>query len=227
MKSMLPFIFALGTALCWGLYGGVLANARQADGQASPFKPYVGIGVAYLVIAIGGGLVLLYLFGRDYKGNFNFFDGVSFWGFMAGSLGALGALSLTAAMFAGGAKMPQAVMPVVFGGAVTVAALYAIGMPLVKAIVSPNEVTSLHQTPIEGDSDSHEIPKFREPLRLRILSVLMLTIMERPLLWIGIIGMGISAVMIASATPHGHPKKPGAAGKTPASHVDTDASDSH
>lgn len=203
MKSMLPFIFALGTALCWGLYGGVLANARQADGQASPFKPYVGIGVAYLVIAIGGGLVLLYLFGRDYKGNFNFFDGVSFWGFMAGSLGALGALSLTAAMFAGGAKMPHAVMPVVFGGAVTVAALFAVGAPMISKMMKPAEPAT------EQVAEAHA----PEPMRL--------------FLWVGIAGMGISAILIAANTPHGHPKKPGAAGKTPAPHVETDASDSH
>jgi hypothetical protein len=45
------------------------------------------------------------------------------WGFSAGSLGAFGALALTFAMFTGGTAMPHIVMPIVFGGAVTVAAV--------------------------------------------------------------------------------------------------------
>ena len=39
-----PVLFALLTALCWGLYGPVLGQARSA--LASPFKPYLAIGVA-------------------------------------------------------------------------------------------------------------------------------------------------------------------------------------
>ena len=38
------------------------------------------------------------------------------WGLAAGTLGALGAFNLTLAMFSGGARIPHAVMPVVFGG---------------------------------------------------------------------------------------------------------------
>ena len=44
------------------------------------------------------------------------------WGFVAGSMGAFGALTLTLAMFTGGTAMPQIVMPIVFGSAVTVSA---------------------------------------------------------------------------------------------------------
>lgn len=122
MKSLLPFVFALGTALCWGLYGPTLGKARLADADLSPFKPYVGIGVAYLVIAICGGIV-----GMLIKGDsFEFTGGGGLWGIAAGTLGALGALSLTLCMFNGGARIPHAVMPVVFGGAVTVTALFTI-----------------------------------------------------------------------------------------------------
>lgn len=159
MKSALPFIFALGTALCWGLYGPTLGKARMADSAASPFKPYVGIGAAYLVIAIAGGLIAMKLVGRD---NFNFNDPVTRWGFGAGTLGALGALSLTLAMFNGGAKIPHAVMPVVFGGAVTITAIYT--------VVSSGG-----------------------------------TVKGGPMLWVGIIGMGVSAVIIAANTPHASP----------------------
>ncbi len=168
MKTLLPFVFALGTALCWGLYGPTLGKSRIADPTASPFKPYVGIGVAYLIIAILGGLVAMKVVGKD---SFVFTDGVSKWGFAAGMLGALGALSLTLSMFSGGAKIPHAVMPVVFGGAISVTALYTI-------VRSGGG--------LQGG----------------------------PLLWIGIVGMGISTILIAANTPHPHPKKP--AGNTEA-----------
>ena len=60
MKGVLiPVLFALSTALCWALYGPTLAKSRSLIGEWSPFKPYVFIGVAYLVWAIGGGLFVL------------------------------------------------------------------------------------------------------------------------------------------------------------------------
>jgi hypothetical protein len=104
------------------LYGPTLGKARLADEDQSPFKPYVAIGVAYLVIAIIGGVV-----GMWWKGDsFHLTGAGSTWGIVAGALGALGALFLTLCMFNGGARIPHAVMPIVFGGAVTVAALYAV-----------------------------------------------------------------------------------------------------
>ena len=48
MKHTLPILFALGTALAWGTYGPVLGNARSPEKLWSPFKPYVGIGLAYM-----------------------------------------------------------------------------------------------------------------------------------------------------------------------------------
>lgn len=120
MKTMIPFLFAIATALCWGLYGPTLGRARTADPDLSPFKPYVAIGVAYLVIAIFGGLIGMWIKGD----NFQFTSEGSTWGIIAGTLGALGALFLTLCMFNGGAKIPHSVMPIVFGGAVTVSALY-------------------------------------------------------------------------------------------------------
>lgn len=166
MKNMLPFMFALGTALCWGLYGPTIGKSRHPD--ASPFKPYVGIGTAYLVIAIIGGLIAMKVVGKD---SFNFTDSVTKWGFAAGTLGALGALSLTLAMFNGGAKIPHAVMPVVFGGAVTVTAVFTL---------------------ITGGED----------------------VKGGPMLWVGVIGMGVCAIIVAANTPHPHPKKPDAKPET-------------
>lgn len=117
-----PVFFALLVALCWGLYGPTLGQSRSALG--SPFKPYVMIGVAYVIWAIGGGIL-----GMLYKGdNFSFTASGSgvMWGFAAGTLGALGALNLTLSMFSGGAAMPHVVMPIVFGGAVTISSFVSV-----------------------------------------------------------------------------------------------------
>src|SRR6187402_1492132 len=96
MKEYYPIIYAALTALCWGLYGPTLAQSRTY--LKSPFKPYVAIGVAYLVWGIVGGLV-----GMAYKKEaFNFTGAGMGWGLAAGTLGAWGALTLTLAMFSGG-----------------------------------------------------------------------------------------------------------------------------
>lgn len=114
-----PIIFAVLTGLLWGLYGPSLAEARSS--LASPFKPYFAIGIAYLVWATVGGLIGMRLNGDTFA-----FTGSGFtWGFVAGTMGAWGALTLTLAMFTGGAAQPYLVMPIVFGGAVTVSALVA------------------------------------------------------------------------------------------------------
>lgn len=118
-------IFAAATAVFWGVYGPALGFARSnaSPPEWSPFKPYVFIGVAYLVWGVLGGLVAM-------KTLPAVPDSLSFagkywpamkWGFLAGSLGAFGALTLTFAMFK--AKNPGLVMPIVFGGAVSVTAI--------------------------------------------------------------------------------------------------------
>ncbi|MDZ4688710.1 MAG: hypothetical protein SH850_26860 [Planctomycetaceae bacterium] len=112
-----PIIFALLTGLFWGTYGPALGNARSAEKNA--FKPYVMIGVAYLVWGLVGGLVGMAATGA----SFTYTATGAFWGFTAGSLGAFGALTLTLAMFTGGTAMPQIVMPIVFGTAVSVTAI--------------------------------------------------------------------------------------------------------
>lgn len=126
-----PILFALLTALCWGLYGPALGQARSL--LASPFKPYVAIGIAYLIWGIVGGVV-----GMLFKGDsFDFAGPGALWGLVAGSLGAWGALTLTLAMFSGGTAMPQVVMPIVFGGAVTVSALTGVYTARGHGQVSP------------------------------------------------------------------------------------------
>ncbi len=129
-KMLIPILFALGTAFFWGCYGPTIGNAQtpRVDGRPllppegwTPFKPYVFIGIAYLVIAIAGGLLMMKVKGDSFS-----FTGAHFptaqWGFLAGTLGAAGALCLTTAMMTsrGNALL---VMPIVFGGAVSVTAL--------------------------------------------------------------------------------------------------------
>ncbi len=115
-----PVLFALLTAFFWGFYGPALGQARSA--LLSPFKPYLMIGIAYLVWGVGGGIA-----GMLYKGDsFALTGSGTLWGFIAGTLGALGAFTLTLAMFSGGTAIPQVVMPIVFGGAVTVSAFAAV-----------------------------------------------------------------------------------------------------
>ena len=79
----LPVIFALLTALFWGLYGPAIAVARQHE-QGNAFKPYLLIGVAYLIWAIVGGAI-----GMVYtKVPFSFTGSGVTWGLIGGTLGA-------------------------------------------------------------------------------------------------------------------------------------------
>ena len=125
MKNMMiPILFAAATACCWGLYGPTIGNAQvklPPPQGWSPFKPYVFIGIAYLVLAIGGGLIAMMIKGDTFSYTGNHFTPAK-WGFLAGALGAAGALFLTSAMMTskGNALL---VMPIVFGGAVSVTAV--------------------------------------------------------------------------------------------------------
>ncbi|MGB7329340.1 MAG: hypothetical protein WBD31_30945 [Rubripirellula sp.] len=124
-KMWIPICFALLTAFFWGCYGPLIgnANAPMVDGAKlwSPYKPYLFVGVAYLIIAIIGGAIMMSVKGDSFN-----FSGVHYptmkWGFLAGSFGAIGALFLTSAMMTskGNAAL---VMPIVFGGAVSVSAI--------------------------------------------------------------------------------------------------------
>jgi hypothetical protein len=125
-ERSLAIFFALLTAFFWGVYGPALGNARSAakPPEWSAFKPYLFIGIAYLVWACIGGAAAMAKFGDSFSFTGKFYPAAK-WGFLAGSLGAFGALTLTfAVMNAGKAGAgPGLVMPIVFGGAVTVTAI--------------------------------------------------------------------------------------------------------
>lgn len=132
-KMLIPILFAVATAVFWGCYGPTIGNAQapRVDGRPllppegwSPFKPYVFIGIAYLVIAILGGLVMMKVKGDSFSYSGEHFATAK-WGFLAGALGAAGAFCLTSAMMIsrGNALL---VMPIVFGGAVSVTAIVSV-----------------------------------------------------------------------------------------------------
>ncbi|SMP54653.1 hypothetical protein SAMN06265222_104269 [Neorhodopirellula lusitana] len=132
-KMMIPILFAILTAIFWGCYGPTIGNAQTPRVNGKPllppegwtsFKPYVFIGIAYLVIAIAGGLVMMKVKGDSFSFTGDHFPTMK-WGFLAGTLGAFGALCLTTAMMTsrGNALL---VMPIVFGGAVSVTALVSV-----------------------------------------------------------------------------------------------------
>lgn len=138
----LAIVFALATAFFWGVYGPALGKARSpkppSQGGWSAYKPYVFIGVAYLVWGCLGGLAAMKVFGDSFS-----FSGTqqpaATWGFIAGSLGAFGALTLTFAMMNAGKAQagPGLVMPIVFGGAVTVTAITNLVIMRGHAAASP------------------------------------------------------------------------------------------
>ncbi|MFG0291385.1 MAG: hypothetical protein ACF8CQ_24690 [Rhodopirellula sp. JB044] len=138
-KMLVPILFAVGTAIFWGCYGPTIGNAQapRVDGVPlwSPFKPYVFIGIAYLVIAIVGGLVMMGVKGDSFSFTGQYFPTMK-WGFLAGALGAFGALCLTTAMMTsrGNALL---VMPIVFGGAVSISAIVSVIRLHAGTTVSP------------------------------------------------------------------------------------------
>jgi hypothetical protein len=131
---VLPIAFALATAFFWGIYGPALSKAR---GSWSAFKPYVFIGVAYLVWGIIGGLGGMKFFGDSMSFGGNQAPAMK-WGFLAGSLGAFGALTLSAAVLnAKGVGGPALVMPIVFGGATLVNAIVELVLAHDKGRINP------------------------------------------------------------------------------------------
>jgi hypothetical protein len=122
--SLLAGIFAFGTALFWGTYGPLLSRGHHLMGTEGRFRPFICVGVAYLLVAIVGPIAVMYATGID-KGE-GLFAGWTFrgilWSTIAGAVGALGAFTLIMALGYGGPSSPIYVMPIVFGCAPVVSA---------------------------------------------------------------------------------------------------------
>ena len=121
-------IFALITVLSWGLYGVFLhiGQGAMADPINGRYKAYLFVGVAYLITAVIGSLVVLVVNGASW----NFPARGATWSTVAGFVGAIGALGVLLAFGAKGT--PTVVMSIVFAGA-----------PIVNAVVA----TALHPPP--------------------------------------------------------------------------------
>jgi uncharacterized integral membrane protein len=115
--------FALLTVASWGLYGVLLHTGQLAmdDPINGRYKAYLFVGIAYLLTAILGSLIVLFFNGATWTYPIK---GVV-WSTTAGTAGAIGALGILLAFGAKGT--PTVVMSIVFAGApivnATVAAL--------------------------------------------------------------------------------------------------------
>ena len=121
--------FAFGAALSWGIYGPMLHQGQVKLG--SPFRALLCVGVAYFLVGVLVPLVALATQGQLARGwTMNGTMGAT----AAGMLGAIGAVCIIYAFRAGG--LPTYVMPLVFGGAPVVNALFTMYMHPPK--VTPN-----------------------------------------------------------------------------------------
>ena len=121
MRGMLAVVLCIAlTALCWGIYGPVLHVGQEKLGvaadpetgvraQLSFWRAFIGVGLAYFVIAVL--IPTIYLKTKGEKSNWTF--GGTLMSIGAGAAGALGALGIIMAFVYRGS--PIYVMPLVFG----------------------------------------------------------------------------------------------------------------
>jgi len=112
MKGFQFLIFVIMTFCAWGLYGPVLHVGQEVMGGGegkSLLRPFICVGVAYFLIAVLFPIVVLFTKGE--KGHWSI--GGFFWSFVAGGVGAIGALGIILAFKFNG--KPSYVMPLVFG----------------------------------------------------------------------------------------------------------------
>jgi drug/metabolite transporter (DMT)-like permease len=120
-SGMTWLIFAAMTVGSWGLYGILLHTGQiaMADPVNGRYKAFLLVGVAYLLTAVIGSMVVLWVNGADWS----FPAGGLTWSLLAGTVGAIGAFGVLLAFGARGT--PAVVMSIVFAGA-----------PIVNAVVS-------------------------------------------------------------------------------------------
>jgi hypothetical protein len=125
---MVWILFAIGAALCWGLYGPILFKGQV--GLGNPLKALLCVGGAYFLIgvlfpigALGSGAVSGYSQGGIINAS------------LGGALGAIGAICIIWAFRNGG--VPTYVMPLVFGGAPIINVLYSMWSQPPKGEINP------------------------------------------------------------------------------------------
>jgi hypothetical protein len=132
-------LFAVFTALFWGVYGPLLQRGHHLMGTEGRLRPFICVGFAYLLVAIVLPIVVMYATGID-RGD-GVFHGWTFrgilWSTLAGGVGALGAFTLIMALGAGGAPSTVYVMPLVFGCAPVVSTFTSMYLNNLLGKVSP------------------------------------------------------------------------------------------
>jgi len=120
-SSLQVLMWVACTALCWGIYGPIL-HKGQAAMAGSRLRPFICVGVAYMVIAV---LIPFALLESETQGRWDWPQGISY-SLAAGAAGALGALGIIMAFNFGG--KPVYVMPLVFGGAPVVGTIISMAI---------------------------------------------------------------------------------------------------
>ncbi|MCH2180719.1 MAG: hypothetical protein MK108_01815 [Mariniblastus sp.] len=125
MRSPVFLLFVVITFCCWGIYGPLLHIGQAgmgAEGQLSSLRPFICVGIAYFLIAVIFPIFVLTT--REEQGHWSFTGFV--WSFIAGAVGAIGALGIVLAFKFHG--KPVYVMPIVFGCAPVVNTLVTMWM---------------------------------------------------------------------------------------------------
>ena len=122
--------FVILTAICWGCYGPLLHKGQTAM-QGSRMRPFICVGLAYVVIAVALPELLRLTVGD--KGYLTWSG--SLWSLAGGVAGALGSLGVILAFTFGG--KPIYVMPLVFGGAPVVNTFISIMTAKELTAISP------------------------------------------------------------------------------------------
>ena len=114
-------LFSMITVCSWGVYGMLLHTGQvsMVDPVNGRYKAFLFVGVAYLLTAVLGSLIMLKLNGVEWS----FPAKGMMWSTVAGVAGALGAFGVLLAFGAKGS--PAVVMAIVFAGAPVVNAAVA------------------------------------------------------------------------------------------------------
>lgn len=114
----------MGTAIFWGVYGPLLQKGHMLMGSGR-LRPFICVGIAYVLVAIVGPIVVMMMTGMEREGGLA--SGWTAWGvvwsLIAGVAGALGALGMILAFNFGG--KPSYVPPLIFGLAPVVNTFFA------------------------------------------------------------------------------------------------------
>jgi drug/metabolite transporter (DMT)-like permease len=191
---LLMAIAAVTTALFWGIYGPLLtwghnAMTVEVEGKQESYgrlRPFICVGVAYLIVAIVAPALLIQ-FGIMEPGE-GLFSGWSmngiWWSLIAGGAGAFGALFLLIALnyapTKSGYPPPLLVMPLVFGCAPVVNAIFSMWTrnkwnlnPLFLAgmiLVAVGAVTVIigSQIPWGTPAEAKEPPPAKKPVEEKV-----------------------------------------------------------